>query len=134
MSHLDIERITKFIHTHYDCKISQQGIRQSILFAAKEIPGLGGYVFVEEDEGKIIGALVINRTGMRIYHSENYLAFLVVHKNFRLKGIGSNLMIRAISYCEGGISLKIDKNNKAKKLFKKIGFTSGKLSMTYNKI
>jgi hypothetical protein len=47
MSFLVINRITNFLHLHLEgCKDDESAIRQSLLFAAKEIPSLGGYTLL----------------------------------------------------------------------------------------
>ncbi|WP_397447944.1 GNAT family N-acetyltransferase [Polaribacter sp. R77954] len=131
---LHINSITKFLHQHLnEPKDSKSAIRKSLLYAAKEIPSLGGYVFVMEEKEQILGALVINKTGMSEYQSENLLVYLVVHKDFRNKGIATKLLQEAIGYCNGNITINIKKENNAIGLFKKIGFTDHKVQMTLNK-
>jgi GNAT superfamily N-acetyltransferase len=135
MSFLVIDRITNFLHLHLeDCKDNKKAIRQSLLYAAKEIPSLGGYTFITKEEDIIVGVVVINKTGMKEYQSENLLVYLAVHKDFRNKGIATKLLKEAISYCNGNITLQISKeNNNAIKVFEKNGFTSKKIQMTLRK-
>lgn len=135
MSFLNINRITNFLHKHLeDSDESANAIRKSLLYSAKEIPGLGGYVFVMEEKDIIIGATVINKTGMSEYQSENLLAYVAVHKEHRNKGIATKLIEKAIPYCTGNITLNINKENNAINLFEKKGFTSEKIQMTLDKI
>jgi GNAT superfamily N-acetyltransferase len=135
MSFLNINRITKFLHQHLeDSEDSKSAIRKSLMYAAKEIPSLGGYVFVMEEEDKTIGAIVINKTGMSGYQSENLLAYLAVHKEYRNKGIATKLIDEAIPYCKGNITLNINNDSNAINLFEKKGFTSKKIQMTLHKI
>lgn len=134
MSFLNINKITNFLHEHLkESKDHKSAIRKSLLYAAKEIPSLGGYAFIMEEQDKIVGALIINKTGMSEYQSENLLVYLAVHKNFRNKGIATKLLNEAINYCNGNITLNIQKNNNAMALFKKIGFTTNKIQMTFKK-
>jgi ribosomal protein S18 acetylase RimI-like enzyme len=135
MSFLNINRITKFLHQHLEnSDDSLSAIRKSLLYSAKEIPSLGGYVFVMEEKEIIIGATVINKTGMSGYQSENLLAYVAVHKDYRNKGIATKLIDKAIPYCNGNITLHINKENNAINLFEKKGFTSEKIQMTLHKI
>ncbi len=134
MSFLNINRITKFLYEHLkEPKDNKSAIRKSLLYAAKEIPSLGGYAFVMEEKDKILGALVINKTGMSEYQSENLLVYLAVHKDHRNKGIATKLLNEAIRYCNGNITLTIQKESNAISLFKKIGFDSNKIQMTLSK-
>jgi ribosomal protein S18 acetylase RimI-like enzyme len=76
----------------------------------------------------------MNKTGMKEYQSENLLVYLAVHKDFRNQGIATKLLQEAISYCNGNITLQIDKeNDTAIKIFEKSGFTSKKIQMTLRK-
>jgi ribosomal-protein-alanine N-acetyltransferase len=134
MSFLTINRITNFLHQHLkDCKDDKTAIRQSLLYAAKEIPSLGGFTFTAKENDSIIGAIVINKTGMKAYQSENLLVYLAVHKDYSNKGIGSKLIKEAVNYCNGNVTLQINKESTAIKVFEKSGFTSEKIQMTFRK-
>jgi len=134
MSFLTINSITKFLHQHLeDCKDDAKAIRQALLYAAKEIPSLGGYTFIAKENEHIVGAIVLNKTGMKSYQSENLLVYLAVHKDYRNKGIGSKLIKEAVNYCNGNITLQVQKESSAIKLFEKNGFTSQKIQMTLRK-
>lgn len=134
LSFLNIDKITNFLDQHLDKrKDDKSAIRKSLLYAAKEISGLGGYAFIIEKKDQIIGATVINKTGMSEYQSENLLVYLVVHKEFRNLGIATKLLNEAINYCNGNITLNINKKNDAIELFEKNGFESKKIQMTLHK-
>tara|TARA_B110000240_G_C13511549_1_gene459773 strand:- start:5397 stop:5708 length:312 start_codon:yes stop_codon:yes gene_type:complete len=91
ISFLVIDRITNFLQLHLvNCTDNKKAIRQSLLYAAKEITSLGGYTFITKEKGIIVGAIVINKTGMKDYQSENLLVYLAVHKDFRKQGIAKN--------------------------------------------
>lgn len=134
MSFIHTNSITNFLYKHLnEPKDNKSAIRKSLLYAAKEIPSLGGCVFVMKEKDQILGSLVINKTGMSEYQSENLLTYLVVHKDFRNKGIATKLLQESINYCNGNITLNIRKENTAIKLFKKNGFTFKKIQMTLYK-
>ncbi len=134
MSFLTINRITKFLHQHIeDPEENKSAIRQSLLYAAKEIPGLGGFTFITKDKGMIVGAVVVNKTGMKEYYAENLLVYVVVHKEYRNNGIATKLLNEAINYCNGNITLNIQQDNSAIALFEKNGFTTKKIQMTLHK-
>lgn len=126
----DINRITNFLF-EYSGKFrdSKNAIKKSILYAAKEIPGLGGYVFVWEDKSEILGAIVVNRTGMNEYISENILVYIAVKEGERGKGIGKELIKHTKKYCKGDIAIHINTDNPAIKLFEKQGFKLRNIEM-----
>ncbi|MDO7172682.1 GNAT family N-acetyltransferase [Mariniflexile sp. AS56] len=129
-SFIDINRITNFLFENSsEARDTKSAIRKSILYAAKEIPGLGGYVFVMEHNNSILGAVVINKTGMNEYIPENILVYIAVKKEFREKGIGKALVKHTITYCNGDISTHVNKDNPVVKLFEKQGFKSRNIEL-----
>ncbi|WP_051605758.1 GNAT family N-acetyltransferase [Polaribacter sp. Hel_I_88] len=134
MSFLNITRITNFLYEHLeDCKDPKNVIRTSLKYAAKEITSLGGYAFVMKKNDEIIGVIVINKTGMSQYQSENLMTYLAIHKNYRNQGFATKLIHKTVEYCQGNITLNIKKENNAIKLFEKNGFKSKKIEMTLHK-
>ncbi|ALJ04557.1 hypothetical protein APS56_05130 [Pseudalgibacter alginicilyticus] len=126
----DINRIANFLHENSgEYGDSKSAVKKSLLYAAKEIPGLGGYVFVMEHKSDILGALVINKTGMKEYIPENILVNVAVKKEYRGKGIAKELINYTINYCRGDIALHINKNNPVVKLFKNSGFKPKNIEM-----
>ncbi|MEZ5050412.1 MAG: GNAT family N-acetyltransferase [Saprospiraceae bacterium] len=81
------------------------------------------------DEQEIVGATVVNKTGMDGYIPENILVYIAIHKDFRGKGIGKKLMSKAIEMSNGDIALHVEPNNPAKILYEKLGFKNKYLEM-----
>lgn len=127
---LKIEKVTNFLFEHLenygDSKIA---IKKAIDYAAKERTGLGGYVFTIENDNIIVGAVVVNKTGMDEYIPENILVYIATHNEHRGKGIGKKIMKYAIDNCKGDIALHVEKDNPAKFLYEKLGFTTPYLEM-----
>lgn len=127
---LESEHVTNFLFTHLEeYGDSKSAILKAIKYAAKERTGLGGYIFTLEENNQIIGAVVINRTGMEEYIPENILVYIATHKDHRGKGVGKKLMQYAIDNCKGDIALHVEKDNPAKFLYEKMGFTNPYLEM-----
>src|SRR6056300_1012661 len=123
LSIININRVTNFLFQNFDkFRDSKSAIRKSLMYAAKETPGLGGYVFVLEQKDEILGAVVVNRTGMNEYLSENILVYVAVKKEYRGKGIGKKLIEHTIKDCKGDIAIHINQDNPAINLFKDKGF------------
>jgi [ribosomal protein S18]-alanine N-acetyltransferase len=94
-------------------------------------PSRGGFVLLGIDNEEIIGAVVVNNTGMAGYIPSNILVYIAVHCDLRGKGIGKILMKEAMSRTEGGIALHVEPDNPAKYLYEKLGFTHKYLEMRY---
>ena len=89
--------------------------------------------FVIEADGQIQGmALYYIRystwKGRRIY-----LEDIIVTQNMRGKGVGKQLMQKAIEVSEGDMALHCEPDNPAKFLYEKLGFTSKYLEMRLKK-
>ncbi|CAM3945996.1 GNAT family N-acetyltransferase [Flavobacterium antarcticum] len=93
----------------------------------------GGFVLVANDGEKVVGSVVVNRTGMKKYIPENILVYIATDPKYRGKGIGKKLMEQAIATAEGSIALHVEPNNPAKGLYEKLGFTNKYLEMRYIK-
>ncbi|TPN84499.1 hypothetical protein [Aquimarina algicola] len=96
MTRLHIEKVTNFIFKYSrgygDSKLS---IRRVIEYSAKEIPGFGGKVFVAEEQDEIIGAEVVNNTGMNGYIPENILVHIATDKNHTDRNLRKKLIAAA---------------------------------------
>lgn len=112
---------------------AKQDIQKAIDYALKRKGRPGGLLLVATDEQKIIGAVVINQTGMEGYIPENILVYIATHNLYRGKGVGKSLMQMAIEQAEGNIALHVEPDNPAKKLYEKLGFTNKYLEMRLNK-
>lgn len=127
---LESERVTNFLFENLEeYGDPKSAIRKAIDYAAKERTGLGGYIFTLEESKKIIAAIVINKTGMDEYIPENILVYIATHKDHRGKGVGKKIMQYAIQNCKGDIALHVEKDNPAKFLYEKLGFTTPYLEM-----
>lgn len=108
-------------------------IQRAIDFSIKEISSFGGFTMVTRENDLIQAAVVVNQTGMGGYIPENILVYIATHKQQRGKGIGKELMKKAINYAKGDIALHVEANNPAKFLYEKLGFTNPYLEMRLKK-
>lgn len=108
-----------------------EDIKHCLDYAMKEASVQGGFVITCLDDKKIIGAVVVNATGMSGYIPENLLVYIAVHKNYRGKGIGKMLMLSAFRHSKGDIALHVEPDNPAKHLYEKLGFQNKYLEMRY---
>ncbi|NLZ94985.1 MAG: GNAT family N-acetyltransferase [Bacteroidales bacterium] len=108
-------------------------IKKAIDYALQETPSFGGFVLVSYLNNSIVGAVVINQTGMKDYIPENILVYIAIHHQHRGKGLGKKLVKEAIETAEGNIALHVEPNNPARHLYEKLGFSSKYLEMRFNK-
>lgn len=93
----------------------------------------GGFVILARENRKIVGALVMNKTGMSGYIPENILVYIAVDANQRGKGIGGKLMDMAIKIANGAVALHVEADNPARMLYERLGFTNKYLEMRLNR-
>lgn len=131
---LEKEQVVDFLFQH----LQQYGdpredILKAINYALKDTISPGGFVLSGWEADKIMGAVVVNRTGMEGYIPENILVYIAVHESTRGKGYGKQLMLKALEVAEGDVALHVEPDNPARYLYEKIGFTNKYLEMRYKK-
>lgn len=104
-------------------------IQKAIAYALRANNSFGGFIFVAMQDEQIVGATVVNQTGMKDYIPENILVYIATHQDVRGQGVGKKLMQTAIDTCQGNIALHVEPDNPAKKLYEKLGFTNKYLEM-----
>jgi len=127
---LEKQKIVNFLYEHLDeFGDTKQAISNSIDYALNAHPMAGGFILVATEKEKILGAVIMNQTGMKEYIPENILVYIAVHKDYRGKGLGKNLMNESMLYSKGDIALHVEPNNPAKFLYEKLGFENKYLEM-----
>ncbi|TWO31823.1 GNAT family N-acetyltransferase [Seonamhaeicola sediminis] len=130
MSIIQINRVTRFIFGNYtSLRETKPAIQKSIMYATKELPGLGGFVFTVEHKNELLAAAVVNKTGMNEYLAENILVYLAVKEEHRRTGIANKLLQHIVMYCKGDISIYVQKDDVIIKMFEKFGFESRNIEM-----
>jgi [ribosomal protein S18]-alanine N-acetyltransferase len=103
---------------------TKEAISKSIDYAFSDDKGKGGFLLAAYDDNKLIGELVMNKTGMEGYIPENILVYVAVDSSCRGKGYGREICNKAISIAEGNVALHVEYDNPAKRLYERIGFTT----------
>lgn len=111
----------------------KEDIMKCLDYALDQSIHAGGFVVLAREEGKLVGALIMNKTGMSGYIPENILVYIAVDADQRGKGIGGKIMEMAIKMANGAIALHVEPDNPAKKLYERIGFTNKYLEMRLTK-
>lgn len=128
------EKVIDFLFRHLEQYGDEKSaIEKAIDYANSTDEGKGGFVLVGLVGNEIVGAVVVNETGMSDYIPENILVYIAVDPEKRGNGYGEKLMRRAIDLAEGDVALHVEESNPAIKLYEKIGFTNPYLEMRYRK-
>jgi len=108
-------------------------IMKCLDYAMDQTGDKGGFAVLARENKNIVGAVVINKTGMSGYIPENILVYIAVDASQRGKGVGKKLMTTAIELANGDIALHVEADNPARKLYEKLGFTNKYLEMRLKK-
>lgn len=111
----------------------KEDVLKCLDYALGQGSSAGGFVILALENEKIMGALVMNKTGMSGYIPENILVYIAVDAAQRGKGIGMQIMERAVKMANGGIALHVEADNPARKLYERLGFTNKYLEMRLTK-
>lgn len=122
--------IVDFLYTHLEqFGDPPQHIEKAVDYALKISDSFGGFVLTGHLDNELIGAVVVNRTGMSGYIPENILVYIATHNKHRGKGHGKALMKKTIELAEGAVALHVEPDNPARYLYEKVGFTNKYLEM-----
>ncbi|MFB6307156.1 MAG: GNAT family N-acetyltransferase [Flavobacteriales bacterium] len=125
-------KIIDFLYEHLEnFGDPKEYIKKAIDYAMSPYPSQGGYILAEYDGDEIVGAVVINNTGMSGYIPENILVYIATHKDYRGSGLGKKLMHKSQEIAKGDIALHVEHDNPALKLYEKVGFTNKYLEMRW---
>ncbi len=128
------DKFINFLHRHLDkFGDSKEAIGKSIDYAFSDEKGCGGFLLAAFIDDEIIGALVMNNTGMSGYIPENVLVYVAVNSGLRGKGFGRQIVEKAISMTDGDVKLHVEYENPAKRLYERIGFRTKYAEMRFIK-
>jgi [ribosomal protein S18]-alanine N-acetyltransferase len=126
--------IADFLYEHLDeYGDPHEHIMRCLDYALDQAVDKGGFVVLAREGGRIVAAVVMNKTGMSGYIPDNILVYIAVDKSQRGKGLGKKIMQTAIQMANGDIALHVEPDNPAKILYEKLGFTNKYLEMRLKK-
>ncbi len=108
-------------------------IKDALDYAFSTDSGKGGFLMLLSMDKKLLGALLMQRTGMGGYIPENILLFVTISPELRGKGVGRKLIEHCINECEGDVKLHVEYENPAKRLYERIGFKNKYADMRFTK-
>lgn len=133
-TYLEKSEVAKFLFEHLDQYGDKlEDIMKCLDYALSDFAHQGGFVVLAREGGEVVGAVVVNQTGMEGYIPENILVYIAVDASQRGKGIGKTIMEKAINLAKGDIALHVEPENPARHLYEKLGFTSKYLEMRLKK-
>jgi len=103
-------------------EVSVQMVKEAVDYAIKEIPSFGGFILTAKEEGKMVGAIVVNKTGLNGGNPKHRVIYLAIHPDFHQNGIGSELIKKAVHFAKGDISLRVNYGSDTVELYKLLGF------------
>jgi ribosomal-protein-alanine N-acetyltransferase len=130
LTEIEKGEIINFLHLHLgEYGDDKTDIGKAISYSLKETISFGGFTTIISEGDKILGAAVVNATGMSGYIPENILVYIATHSEHRGEGLGKRLMETITQHAKGDIALHVEANNPAKKLYEKFNFTNPYLEM-----
>ncbi|MFB6259016.1 MAG: GNAT family N-acetyltransferase [Flavobacteriales bacterium] len=132
---LQKDHIVEFLYQHLDqYGDPKEYIQGAVDYSLSDHPGEGGFLLVEYGEAdRVLGAVVINKTGMSGYIPENILVYISVHEDARGTGLGKKLIHKAQEMAKGDIALHVEPENPARHLYEKTGFSNKYLEYRWEK-
>ena len=126
------QELVDFLYEHLDeYGDKKEHIARCIDYAMSSNPMAGGFVVEMREKDKIVGALVMNQTGMSGYIPENILVYIAVDSAYRGKGVGRRIMERSMKLAKGDVALHVEHDNPANFLYKNMGFENPYLEMRF---
>lgn len=128
------QEFVNFLYDHLDrFGDPKEDIEKSIDYAFSTSEGKGGFLLAAYYEDHLVGALVMNNTGMSGYIPENILVYVAVDAQYRGKGFGEQIIKKSFETAEGNIKLHVEYDNPAKRLYERVGMETKYAEMRYEK-
>lgn len=126
------EEFIDFLFMHLDqFGDPKKDINKCLNYAFSTEKSEGGFALAAFHENKLVGGLIMNKTGMGDYIPDWVLVYVAVDSSCRGKGFGRQIVEEAFKYCDGNVKLHVEYDNPAKRLYERIGFTSKYAEMRY---
>lgn len=125
--------IVNFLHDNIEGdKVSKETIAEAVEYAVKDRPSFGGFVLTAAKEDKLLGAMIVNDTGLEL-NTKSRIVFLAIDEKHRQNGVASGLVKRAIELTNGNLSLHLNPENTVIDKIKNLGFQTKYVELTFSK-
>lgn len=126
------ETFVDFLFTHLDqFGDPKEDINKCLDYAFSTEKSEGGFALAGFKDNKVVGAVIMNKTGMSGYIPDWILVYIAVDASQRGQGIGKQLIEEVYRQCIGDIKLHVEYDNPAKRLYERMGFQSKYAEMRY---
>ena len=107
-------------------------IEEAIDHALKIKPSFGGFIFTTWEAGRLMAAVLVNKTGMSGFNPGCLLTYACVDKSHRQKTkILRDLIQRTIKNAKGDIGLHLKRDSPALPIFESLGFEEQYLELRF---
>lgn len=97
-------------------------IMETLECAVKERPSFGGFVLALLENERLLGAIVVNRTGMEAVDTQHRLSLLGVARSHRHNGVAKKLIAQAMIQTGNGLALQLEPSDGEMAYFEELGF------------
>lgn len=111
----------------------KKDINKSLDYAFSKEESAGGFVLAAYENQRLVGGVIMNRTGMGGYIPDWVLVYVAVDPSCRGRGYGKEIIEYALEHCDGDVKLHVEYENPAKRLYERIGFDSKYAEMRFQK-
>ncbi len=125
-----LKNYSEFLHSHLgEFRDPLTDIEEALIYARDQ----GGFVYTLMGEGeKLLGLSVVLDTKMKRFVPPYFLVYIAVDSSLRGQGFGGKLIEFIQEDLKGGLSLHVEHDNPAKRLYERLGFTSKYAEMRWS--
>lgn len=121
-----------FLFTHLDrFGDPKKDIQKCLDYAFSNEKSEGGFALAAFHNNHLVGALIMNKTGMGNYIPDWVLVYVAVDASYRGQGFGKQIIEKAFAETDGNVKLHVEYDNPAKRLYERLGFTNKYAEMRY---
>ena len=126
------DEFVDFLFTHLEhFGDPKKDIQKCLDYAFSDEKSKGGFALAAFYENKLVGALIMNKTGKADYIPAWVLVYVAVDASYRGQGFGKQIIEESFRLCDGDIKLHVEYDNPAKRLYERMGFTTKYAEMRY---
>ncbi len=123
LSILEKSKIINFLESNAENgHFSKCEITEAVECAMKERPSLGGFIITIKNDKELLGALVVNSTGMENLNPKHRLSLFAIARSHRHNGIARSLLDGAVQQAGNDLAIQLEPGNGEVAFFKKLGF------------
>jgi len=123
------EQFADFLFQHLgEFRDPRDDIVEALTYAREK----GGWIYTLEQRDQLAAVCVILDTGMKKFVPRNFLVYIAVDSERRGGGLGRTLIETIQNELGSSISLHVEHDNPAKRLYERLGFTSKYAEMRWS--